>query len=117
MKSHSEEKEHSCTICEKKFRLVKALRTHLRIHTGEKPYTCPFCKQSFMTYMSMAAHTEKFHAKVSAGTSDRDKNITVVTIPSSKDEEKVHSIECTASILLTLPIIKTNCTKSEHRQI
>lgn len=63
-----------------------------------------------MTYMSMAAHTEKCHAKVSAGrilvdASDRDKNITVVTIPSSKDEEEVHSIECTASILLTLPII------------
>lgn len=62
-----------------------------------------------MTYMAMAAHTEKCQAEVTAGrlvpgsgTSDSDKHITMITLPSRNN-----GLETQSSVLLTVPISQT----------
>lgn len=41
VRSHTNEKPHKCSQCEKSFSRAENLKIHIRSHSGEKPYTCP----------------------------------------------------------------------------
>ena len=36
MKSHSEERPHKCSVCERGFKTLASLQNHVNTHTGEK---------------------------------------------------------------------------------
>ncbi|CAG9822621.1 unnamed protein product [Phaedon cochleariae] len=48
--------EYECNICQKSFRSISGLRTHLKSHDEEKPYVCTECKKAFKVYGSLMHH-------------------------------------------------------------
>ncbi|XP_064090848.1 zinc finger protein 271-like [Macrobrachium nipponense] len=40
MRTHTEEKPYTCSVCQKSYSDSSTLKKHMRTHTGEKPYTC-----------------------------------------------------------------------------
>jgi hypothetical protein len=38
MKSHSEERPHKCSVCERGFKTLASLQNHVNTHTGTKPH-------------------------------------------------------------------------------
>ena len=53
-----EEKEFSCSVCFKKFRLKHHLKGHNRIHTLDKPFQCLHCGKCFTENSSLSRHTK-----------------------------------------------------------
>ena len=49
MKSHSEERPHKCSVCERGFKTLASLQNHVNTHTGTKPHRCKFCDSCFTT--------------------------------------------------------------------
>jgi len=49
MKSHSKERPHKCTVCERGFKTLTSLQNHVNTHTGTKPYLCRSCPSAFTT--------------------------------------------------------------------
>lgn len=49
MKSHSDERPHKCSVCERGFKTLASLQNHVNTHTGTKPHQCRFCDSSFTT--------------------------------------------------------------------
>lgn len=49
MKSHSEERPHKCSVCERGFKTLASLQNHVNTHTGTKPHRCKFCESAFTT--------------------------------------------------------------------
>ncbi|XP_052127323.1 zinc finger protein 391-like [Frankliniella occidentalis] len=56
MLTHTGEKPHECTICQKKFSVLKSLLIHLRIHTKEKPFGCTLCLAKFSLPYLLKVH-------------------------------------------------------------
>ena len=48
MKSHSEERPHKCSVCERGFKTLASLQNHVNTHTGEK--TISLAKRMFYFY-------------------------------------------------------------------
>ncbi len=49
MKSHSEERPHKCSVCDRGFKTIASLQNHVNTHTGTKPHHCKFCDSAFTT--------------------------------------------------------------------
>lgn len=49
MKSHSEERPHKCSVCERGFKTIASLQNHVNMHNGVKPHVCKYCKSPFTT--------------------------------------------------------------------
>lgn len=49
MKSHSEERPHKCSVCERGFKTLASLQNHVNTHTGTKPHHCKYCDSAFTT--------------------------------------------------------------------
>ncbi|KAJ8954592.1 hypothetical protein NQ318_003123 [Aromia moschata] len=49
MKSHSEERPHKCSVCERGFKTLASLQNHVNTHTGTKPHACKYCDAAFTT--------------------------------------------------------------------
>ncbi|XP_069611362.1 oocyte zinc finger protein XlCOF22-like [Ranitomeya imitator] len=58
--AHTEEKQFSCSECEKSYSFKSRLVAHLRSHTGEKPFSCSECGKCFMVKANLVTH-QKSH--------------------------------------------------------
>ncbi|XP_063070839.1 histone-lysine N-methyltransferase PRDM9-like [Engraulis encrasicolus] len=54
--THTGEKKHHCTQCDKSFTREVYLKTHQRTHTGERPYHCTQCGKSFNREVYLKTH-------------------------------------------------------------
>ena len=45
--THTEEKQHVCPECDKRFVRASYIKQHMLIHTGEKQHACPDCDKRF----------------------------------------------------------------------
>ncbi|KAM9426629.1 zinc finger protein 646 [Pholidichthys leucotaenia] len=57
---HTEPKRYQCLECGKAFRVSTQLICHRRIHTKEKPFTCLLCNKSFSSKSNLRHH-QKMH--------------------------------------------------------
>lgn len=57
---HTEPKRYQCLECGKAFRVSTQLICHRRIHTKEKPFTCLQCNKSFSSKSNLRHH-QKMH--------------------------------------------------------
>ncbi|KAF5901859.1 transcription factor E4F1, partial [Clarias magur] len=55
----NEEGRYVCHVCEKTFKTVNILRTHLSIHTDKKDFKCDLCEAAFRTKGSLIRHNRR----------------------------------------------------------
>ncbi|XP_029167660.1 zinc finger protein 62 homolog [Nylanderia fulva] len=56
---HYAKKDHSCDICDKKFRDKFAMEDHRRIHTGEWLYVCDICNRAHISKHDLYRHVKR----------------------------------------------------------
>jgi len=61
MKSHSEDRPHKCSVCERGFKTLASLQNHVNTHTGTKPHRCKYCEASFTTSGELVRHVRYRH--------------------------------------------------------
>ena len=61
MKSHSEERPHKCSVCERGFKTLASLHNHVNTHTGTKPHKCKYCEATFTTSGELVRHVRYRH--------------------------------------------------------
>ncbi|XP_035865358.1 transcriptional repressor CTCFL [Phyllostomus discolor] len=61
VKTHSNERPHTCHLCLKAFRTVTLLRNHINTHTGTRPYKCGDCDMAFVTSGELVRHRRYKH--------------------------------------------------------
>ncbi|TDG43699.1 hypothetical protein AWZ03_009863 [Drosophila navojoa] len=57
---HTQERPHTCTVCQRTFSRVYLLELHKRTHTGERPYACSQCDRCFAQLSVLRTH-ERIH--------------------------------------------------------
>lgn len=59
VRTHTNEKPHQCTLCNKSFSRAENLKIHTRSHSGEKPYICPVpgCNKAYSNSSDRFKHT------------------------------------------------------------
>lgn len=62
---HTEPKRYQCLECGKAFRVSTQLICHRRIHTKEKPFSCLLCDKSFSSKSNLRHH-QKMHQNAQA---------------------------------------------------
>ncbi|KAF3704551.1 Zinc finger protein 646 [Channa argus] len=62
---HTEPKRYQCLECGKAFRVSTQLICHRRIHTKEKPFACLLCNKSFSSKSNLRHH-QKMHQNTQA---------------------------------------------------
>lgn len=65
MKSHTGDKRHICTVCNKAFNTLYCLKIHKRQHTGETPHSCSVCEKGFADPKVLKQHI-KIHTNEKA---------------------------------------------------
>lgn len=59
VRTHTNEKPHQCSLCNKSFSRAENLKIHTRSHSGEKPYICPVpgCNKAYSNSSDRFKHT------------------------------------------------------------
>ncbi|KAJ8950743.1 hypothetical protein NQ318_011236 [Aromia moschata] len=52
-------KQRKCKVCNKCFRDLHTLTTHLRTHTGSRPFSCTLCAKSFREKYKLDQHLKQ----------------------------------------------------------
>ncbi|XP_052748110.1 zinc finger protein 676-like isoform X2 [Galleria mellonella] len=60
LKIHTDEKDFTCSVCNKRFRVLIALQVHL----GVKPHQCHLCQKYFQTPSCVKMHIKTVHMKL-----------------------------------------------------
>ncbi|XP_049545263.1 zinc finger protein 12-like isoform X2 [Anopheles darlingi] len=55
------EKVYSCALCDRRFSLPYALKTHMKTHTGHRPYSCVYCNRVYGCGGDLVEHVAKHH--------------------------------------------------------
>ncbi|XP_005096662.1 uncharacterized protein LOC101849454 [Aplysia californica] len=61
MKSHSEERPHKCSECNRGFKTPASLLNHVNTHTGTRPHKCKTCDAAFTTSGELVRHIRYRH--------------------------------------------------------
>ncbi|XP_072930939.1 uncharacterized protein [Epargyreus clarus] len=61
MKSHSDERPHRCSVCDRGFKTIASLQNHMNMHNGVKPYCCKYCNIPFTTSGELVRHVRYKH--------------------------------------------------------
>lgn len=61
MKSHSEDRPHKCSVCERGFKTMASLQNHVNMHNGIKPHVCKYCNSPFTTSGELVRHVRYRH--------------------------------------------------------
>lgn len=48
--------KYYCSLCDKSYKELYLLRSHMRLHTGERPFTCDLCSRQFRTNPILDQH-------------------------------------------------------------
>jgi len=64
MKSHSEERPHKCSVCERGFKTLASLQNHVNTHTGTKPHRCKFCDSAFTTSGELVNYYNAYQSQI-----------------------------------------------------
>ncbi|XP_035449910.2 zinc finger protein 260 [Spodoptera frugiperda] len=69
LKTHVEDKPHSCEVCGKKFHSDMNLRRHLETHTLDKPRRCMYCvsARAYVRGAQLLRHVRKNHDAIFRG--------------------------------------------------
>ena len=59
LRTHLQEKPHSCPDCKAKFAQRSQLTVHRRMHSGDKPYRCPVCRDEFSHSTALKLHLRR----------------------------------------------------------